>query len=194
MRNESARIGAALVPRRSWGRRGARDPPPYEDPRDAPTDTKDPKKDTRKTPRRPSERLRRRRALTRPPPPPPEPVETAPLRSTPPSSPLVSRVVTAPTPVPVAPRSDDEWDVTEKDAQKYYFVGLRYRGQLIPQAFINIFVDGGVTVWTNSVGPVLDIRKDGFSSSPTSRSAITARATFSSCRRTRSRPTSATGR
>lgn len=72
----------------------------------------------------------------------------------------------APTPVPQAPRSDDELDVTEKPGQKYYFAGLRYRGQLIPQAFINIFVDGGASVWTNSIGLEFDMRKDGFSLIP----------------------------
>jgi hypothetical protein len=60
----------------------------------------------------------------------------------------------------------DETDVTEKDGHRYYFVGARYRGYYIPNAFINIFVSGGASVFTNSGGVELDIRKDGFSLIP----------------------------
>ncbi len=77
-----------------------------------------------------------------------------------------TNATTDPTPVAVAPKADDELDVTEKDGQRYYFIGLRYRGQLIPQAFINIFVSGGASVYTNSIGLELDVRKDHFSLIP----------------------------
>ena len=65
-----------------------------------------------------------------------------------------------------APPAWDETDVTEKDGHKYYFLGARYRGYVIPKAFINIFVSGGAWVYSNSVGLELDIRKDGFSIIP----------------------------
>jgi hypothetical protein len=73
---------------------------------------------------------------------------------------------TTPTPTPAGPRSDDETDVTENSGQRYYFIGLRYRGQVIPQAFMDIFVNGGATVYSNSIGVELDMRKDGFSLIP----------------------------
>ncbi len=44
----------------------------------------------------------------------------------------------------------------------YYFVGLRYRAHIVPQFMINLFGDGGTTVWANGVGPELTIRKDNF--------------------------------
>ncbi len=58
------------------------------------------------------------------------------------------------------------WDVTdtrEDPSKRYYFVGLRYRGDIIPKFLINAFVDGGATVYSNAVGLELDSRKDGFS-------------------------------
>jgi hypothetical protein len=63
----------------------------------------------------------------------------------------------------------DEWDITdvaEKEHQKYYFVGLRYRGNVIPQFMESLFVDEGGTVYSNSIGIELDMRKDGFSLIP----------------------------
>jgi len=58
------------------------------------------------------------------------------------------------------------WDLsdTREDPNKrYYFFGLRYRGDVIPQFIINAFVDGGSTIYSNAVGVELDSRKDGFS-------------------------------
>jgi hypothetical protein len=69
---------------------------------------------------------------------------------------------------PVAPAStgSDELDVTEKDGKRYVFIGLRYRGAIVPQAFMNIFTYGGATLYSNSVGLEVDVRKDGFSLIP----------------------------
>jgi hypothetical protein len=61
---------------------------------------------------------------------------------------------------------ESTWDVTdttEKPNQRYYFFGLRYRGDVIPQFLINAAVDGGSTVFSNLVGVELDSRKDGLS-------------------------------
>jgi hypothetical protein len=58
------------------------------------------------------------------------------------------------------------WDVTdtrEDPSKRYYFFGIRYRGDVIPKFVINAFVDGGSTIYSNAVGLELDSRKDGFS-------------------------------
>ena len=57
-------------------------------------------------------------------------------------------------------------DVAEKDHKTYYFVGLRYRGNYIPKAMVNIFVDEGAAFFSNMVGLEVDIRKDRFSLIP----------------------------
>jgi hypothetical protein len=144
MRNVSARIGAALALSVVLGVPGALGQTP-------------PKKPAKGAPPTPATTPVADVAVTAPAP----AVEVAvapvaaPVEATPP-----------PTPVAAAPKSDDELDVAEKNGQKYYFIGLRYRGQLIPQAFIDIFVQGGASVYTNSIGLELDMRKDGFSLIP----------------------------
>lgn len=63
----------------------------------------------------------------------------------------------------------EEWDikdVDEREGKTYLFVGLRYRGNLIPKFMLNMFVDEGATVYSNTIGMELDIRKDGFSLIP----------------------------
>jgi hypothetical protein len=58
------------------------------------------------------------------------------------------------------------WDLSdtrEDPSKRYYFFGLRYRGDVIPQFLINAFVDGGSTIYSNAVGVELDSRKDGLS-------------------------------
>jgi hypothetical protein len=44
----------------------------------------------------------------------------------------------------------------------YYFVGVRYRAHIVPQFMVNLFGDGGTTVWANGVGPEVTIRKNDF--------------------------------
>jgi hypothetical protein len=60
----------------------------------------------------------------------------------------------------------DVYDVAEKPGKSYFFVGLRYRGNIIPQFMLNIFVDEGKTIYTNMIGAEFDLRKDGFSLIP----------------------------
>jgi hypothetical protein len=63
----------------------------------------------------------------------------------------------------------EEWDikdVDERDGKTYLFIGLRYRGALIPKFMLNMFVDEGKSIYTNTIGAELDIRKDGFSLIP----------------------------
>ena len=63
----------------------------------------------------------------------------------------------------------EEWsnsDVEELPSKNYLFIGARYRGNLIPQFMLNLFVDRGATIYSNTVGIELDKRKDGFSIIP----------------------------
>ena len=57
-------------------------------------------------------------------------------------------------------------DVTEVDGKKYFFIGARYRGNIIPQFMLNLFVDEGATIYSNNIAIELDMRKDGFSLIP----------------------------
>jgi hypothetical protein len=61
---------------------------------------------------------------------------------------------------------NDMWDTTEDPTKRYYFLGLRYRGTVIPQFMLDIFVNGGKTLYSNSLGLELDMRKDNFSLIP----------------------------
>ena len=88
-----------------------------------------------------------------PPPPPPAPDDTA--------------NTDAPTKkaLPDTP-PEKGWDVSdtrEDPSKRYYYFGLRYRGDIIPKFLINAFVDDGATVFSNAVGVELDSRKDDFS-------------------------------
>jgi hypothetical protein len=63
----------------------------------------------------------------------------------------------------------DVWDikdVEENPNKKYLFIGARYRGNIIPRFMLNMFVDEGATVYSNSIAIELDMRKDGFSLIP----------------------------
>ena len=60
----------------------------------------------------------------------------------------------------------DAQDVAEKEGKTYYYIGLRYRGDIVPKFMENIFVDGGKTIYSNSIGVELDIRKDNYSLIP----------------------------
>ncbi len=58
------------------------------------------------------------------------------------------------------------WDVSEDPTKRYYFIGMRYRADIVPQFMINLFVNGGKTVVSNSVGAAIYIRHDNFSLIP----------------------------
>jgi hypothetical protein len=57
-------------------------------------------------------------------------------------------------------------DVAEDPLKRYMFIGARYRGSILPKFVLNLFVDEGGTVYTNTVGIEFDLRKDGFSFVP----------------------------
>ena len=60
----------------------------------------------------------------------------------------------------------DIWNTKEDASKRYYFVGLQYRGTIIPQFLVNLFVNDGATVYSNSIGAEIDIRKGGQSLIP----------------------------
>jgi hypothetical protein len=60
----------------------------------------------------------------------------------------------------------DITDTREDPDRKYYFIGFRYRGTVIPQFIENLFVDDGATVYSNSIGIELDMRHAGNSLIP----------------------------
>jgi hypothetical protein len=57
-------------------------------------------------------------------------------------------------------------DTTEDPTKRYYFIGMRYRGDVVPQFMINMFVGGGETFFANAVSIEADLRKDRFSLIP----------------------------
>ena len=90
---------------------------------------------------------------TPPPPPEPEPAPSA-------SGSASAELPTTP------PESSDSANTSEEPGKRYYFIGLRYRGNLIPQFLENLFVNDGATVFSNSIGAELDMRTDGHSTIP----------------------------
>ena len=50
----------------------------------------------------------------------------------------------------------------EKPGKTYRFLGARYRGIIVPEFMMDLFGDGGRTVYVNGVGPEFGIRKDNF--------------------------------
>jgi len=64
------------------------------------------------------------------------------------------------------PEDTSSSNVLERPGKTYYFVGARYRGVVLPKFVLNAIIDGGRSVYQNSAGIELDIRKDGFSIIP----------------------------
>jgi hypothetical protein len=54
----------------------------------------------------------------------------------------------------------------ETPGKTYYFVGIRYRGTVIPQFLVNLFVNEGATFYSHTIGAELDVRKGGQSTIP----------------------------
>ena len=50
----------------------------------------------------------------------------------------------------------------ELPGKSYQFVGLRYRGIVVPKFMMNLFGDGGKTVYVHAFGPEFIVRKDAF--------------------------------
>jgi len=87
----------------------------------------------------------------------------------PPAAPNASSQATAHpanSPESPPPLTADNTMTTENPNQRYVFVGLRYRGTIIPQFLENLFVSEGATIYSNSFGAEIDIRKGGQSMIP----------------------------
>ena len=103
------------------------------------------------------------------PPPDPAPPPPPPRDPTPPAEPAPAAVsATADVKVAEIPDTGEgsSGDVTEKPGKSYTFIGLRYRGNIVPQFITSLFVDKGGTYFTNSIGIEADLRKDHFSLIP----------------------------
>jgi hypothetical protein len=98
------------------------------------------------------------------------PAEAAPAPSTPPEAAAAPSAPAASAELPNnPPPAEQRWDITdthEDPNKRYLFLGVHYRGTIVPQAFENIFVNDGATIWSNAVGVELDIRKGGQSTIP----------------------------
>jgi hypothetical protein len=92
-----------------------------------------------------------------PPPPPPEPTPSASASAS------AAPAEKAPPPAVAEPKEDPH-DPTELTNHKYYYIGLRYRGTIIPSFLMNIGTNGGgQTLYWNGIGAEFDYRTDGFS-------------------------------
>lgn len=69
-------------------------------------------------------------------------------------------------PPPPPPENYDITNTTEDPNKRYIFIGLRYRGTIVPKFIQNIFVDEGKTIYSNTFGAEVDIRKGGQSMIP----------------------------
>jgi hypothetical protein len=94
----------------------------------------------------------------------PEPAPSSKAEATPPKSEAAATSSTTAT----AKESTgvDITDTREDPSIRYYFIGLRYRGTIIPQFLMNLFVDEGATIYTNMFGVEFDMRKGGQSMIP----------------------------
>lgn len=61
------------------------------------------------------------------------------------------------------PDTSDQTDgIFELPGETYYFLGARYRLQVVPQFVQHWFAEGGETLWVNTPGIEFAIRQDGF--------------------------------
>jgi hypothetical protein len=62
-----------------------------------------------------------------------------------------------------AAEADELSSPVERPGKTYRFVGLRYRGIIVPEFMFGVFgADGGTTVYAHSFGPEFAMRKDNF--------------------------------
>jgi hypothetical protein len=90
--------------------------------------------------------------------PPPEPEPPPPPEAEPEAHAAAPALPTEP--VDVSPNSDDTY-TTENPNKRYYFVGVRYRGTIVPAFLEHLFVNDGGTIYSNSIGAEVDMRKGG---------------------------------
>jgi hypothetical protein len=100
--------------------------------------------------------------------PPPAPAST-PAVAPPPvpaSTPAVAPPAVATLPVLPPPESNSITNTTEYPNKRYLFVGLRYRGTIVPKFIENLFVNEGKTIYSNTIGAEFDLRSAGQSMIP----------------------------
>jgi|CZKU01.1.fsa_nt_gi hypothetical protein len=56
--------------------------------------------------------------------------------------------------------ADDITNTAEDPGKTYRFVGVRYRGTIIPSFLEHLFVNDGGTIYSNTIGAEIDFRKD----------------------------------
>ena len=99
----------------------------------------------------------------------PPPAEAAPPAEAPPADPVddAPRVEKKEPPAEPPDHVAGDWrDPTEEPNTKMLFLGIRYRGTIIPRFVIGLFADEGRTVFSNSFGLEIDMRHDGYSIIP----------------------------
>ncbi len=80
--------------------------------------------------------------------------------SSPPPESAPPDVAAASSSIPDEQVADDITNTVETPGKSYKFVGLRYRGTIIPAFLEHLFVNDGGTVYSNSIGAEVDFRKD----------------------------------
>jgi hypothetical protein len=101
----------------------------------------------------------------------PEPAAAPPPEPAPPPADSAAAATPPPkaTEVPNTPPDETAWSITdthEDPGKSYKFIGLRYRGNVIPQFLENLFVDDGATIYSNSFAVEFDLRRNGASTIP----------------------------
>ena len=88
--------------------------------------------------------------------------------ATPSAEPAAAPAESAPPDVSAAPPSvadaevaDEITNTIETPGKTYRFIGLRYRGTIIPSFLEHLFVNDGGTVYSNTFGAEIDFRTDG---------------------------------
>ena len=94
------------------------------------------------------------------------PAASAAPETAPTESPSASASATTNVPEPPPEPTWDSQNTYEDPKETYYFIGARYRGTVIPQFLENLFVDDGGTVYSNTIGLELDMRREGHSTIP----------------------------
>jgi hypothetical protein len=82
------------------------------------------------------------------------------------STPAVPPPAVAALPNLLPPENDPITNTTEYPNKRYLFVGVRYRGTVVPKFIENFFVDEGKTVYSNTIGAEFDLRSAGQSMIP----------------------------
>jgi hypothetical protein len=90
----------------------------------------------------------------------PTPSATPAADSSPPPEAAPPDVAPAGASIPDEQVADDITNTTELPGKSYRFVGVRYRGTIIPSFLEHLFVKDGGTVYSNSIGAEVDFRKD----------------------------------